>query len=198
MERRRKERPAEIWEHLACCSADVVCKGWLGLAAECHQVLMILFAGWPLVQLYKAERHIHWYYFVLHLSHGSLIPWIARCDVIPTAKAHDHEFLFYCSCSTPWIYRTTNEEAWRESYRRIMRVCQSFPNADLAKLRDVFLNIRNGEVEFNQVPLPTGNGRILSIPLQKLDKCRVCAVTTNLRLCNSCASVHPIVDIFHS
>ena len=79
-----------------------------------------------------------------------------------------------------------------------MRVCQSFPNADLAKLRDVFLKIRNGEVEFDQVPLPTGNGRILSIPLQKLDKCRVCAVTTNLRLCNSCASVHPIVDIFHS
>jgi len=91
----------------------------------------------------------------------------------------------------------TNEEAWRESYQRIMRVCQSFPNADPAKLRDVFLKIRNGEVDFDQVPLPTGNGRILSVPLQKLDKCRVCAVTTNLRLCNSCASVRPIMDIFH-
>jgi len=90
----------------------------------------------------------------------------------------------------------TNEEAWRESYQRIIRGCQAFPEGNPAKLRDVFLKMRNGEVDFDQLPLPTGNGRIISVPLQKLDKCRVCAVTTNLRLCNSCASVRPPTGIF--
>lgn len=93
----------------------------------------------------------------------------------------------------PW---GTDEEAWHESYKRMVRGCQAIPTASPAKLREVFMKMHNGEVDFDQLPLPTGNGRMISVPLQRLDKCRVCSTTTNLRLCNSCASVRPAVAVF--
>lgn len=63
------------------------------------------------------------------------------------------------------------------------------PKGDPKKLHQALQNLYSGSVDFNELPGPTGNNKYISVPLQKLDKCGVCAKTTGLRLCNSCASV---------
>ncbi|KAF5345217.1 hypothetical protein D9756_011553 [Leucocoprinus leucothites] len=87
--------------------------------------------------------------------------------------------------SLPW---SGDEEGWSESYQRMVRGCDAIPTADPTKLYDVFERMSRAEVDFDELPRPTGIGREISVPLQKLDKCKVCLNTSNLRLCNSCAS----------
>jgi hypothetical protein len=87
--------------------------------------------------------------------------------------------------SLPW----ESEEGWSESYTRMLQGCKSIPTTNPAKLSQALENMRRGEVDFNELPLPTGVNRKISVPLQKLDKCGVCEKTTTLRLCSSCASV---------
>lgn len=81
------------------------------------------------------------------------------------------------------------DDEWQQSYQRMMRGGQAMPGTDPMKLREAIEKMYTGQVDFDLFPGPTGNGRVISVPLQKLDKCGVCSKTTALRLCSSCASV---------
>lgn len=80
-------------------------------------------------------------------------------------------------------------DTWEASHQRMMRGCQAVPGGDPAKLQQALDKLHTGQVDFSELPGPTGRGKMISVPLQKLDKCDVCAKTTDLRLCSSCASV---------
>ncbi|KAF9446355.1 hypothetical protein P691DRAFT_733474 [Macrolepiota fuliginosa MF-IS2] len=80
------------------------------------------------------------------------------------------------------------EEDWQQSYQSMMQGCRAVPGTNPAKLREALEKMYNGDVDFDECVGPTGNSKVISVPLQKLDKCGVCAKTTALRLCSSCAS----------
>lgn len=84
-------------------------------------------------------------------------------------------------------------DTWEASHQRMMRGCQAVPGGDPAKLQQALDKLHTGQVDFSELPGPTGRGKMISVPLQKLDKCDVCAKTTDLRLCSSCASVCLVV-----
>ncbi|KAJ3574390.1 hypothetical protein NP233_g1796 [Leucocoprinus birnbaumii] len=89
----------------------------------------------------------------------------------------------------PFPLPNVDQQAWRESFERMKKGCESVPSADPTKLYRAFEKMSAGDIDFDEMPLPTGNGRVISVPLQILDKCHVCYKTANLRVCNSCASV---------
>lgn len=70
------------------------------------------------------------------------------------------------------------------------------PGGNPDKLHDALRKMYTGEVDFDEMTGPTGIGRAISVPLQKLDLCAVCQKTTELRLCSSCASVGYLKSIF--
>lgn len=103
---------------------------------------------------------------------------------------------------TDWESYDKFRETWTiPSIPTLLSTSTTRPDGTKASLVQQMLEqLRNGAPGFTEFATSgASNGeRTVSVPLQKLDRCYVCAKTEGLRLCNSCASVSSFSFDFRS